>query len=105
MSSALDSLEPFSGAALVAAVQEGVRALKEKKTLRTFRVEAPRPLTSKEITTIRASLNASQGVFASYLGVSKAAVIAWESGTRRPSGPALKLLSIARKNSSVLIEA
>jgi putative transcriptional regulator len=102
---ALESLEPFSGAAMVAAAQDGLKALKDKKTLRTFRVEVPRPLESKQIADIRSSLNASQGVFASYLGVSKAAVVVWEYGTRRPSGTALKLLSIARKNPSVLISA
>jgi hypothetical protein len=39
--SALASLEPFSGQALVAAAQEGLQALKEKRTLRTFRVNSP----------------------------------------------------------------
>ena len=102
--SALASLEPFSGKALVAAAQEGLQALKEKKTLRTFRVTVPDPLEPKEIAGIRSSLNASQAVFASYLGVSKAAVIAWEYGQRKPSGAARKLLSIARKNPQILVE-
>lgn len=105
MLSALESLEPFSGAALVAAAQEGVKALKEKKTLRTFRIDAPLLLAPKQIAGIRLSLNASQGVFASYLGVSKAAVVAWEYGIRQPSGAALKLLSIAKKNPGILAEA
>ena len=103
--SALASLEPFSGKALVAAVQEGLQALREKRTLRTFRVTAPDPLQPKEIVGIRSSLNASQAVFASYLGVSKAAVVAWEYGQRKPSGAARKLLSIARKNPQILVGA
>ena len=103
--SALESLEPFSGASLVAAAREGVESLKEKKTLRTFRMEAPLPLAPKQIAGIRSSLNASQGVFASYLGVSKAAVVAWEYGIRQPSGAARKLLSIASKNPEILVEA
>ena len=103
--SALESLEPFSGAALIAATQEGVHALQEKKTLRSVRVVAPTPLKPKQIVGIRTSLNASQAVFASYLGVSKAAVVAWEYGVRQPSGAALKLLAIARKNPSVLVTA
>ena len=103
MRSALESLDPFSGSALVAAAQEGVQALQEKKTLRTVHVEAPSPLEPKQIVGIRTSLNASQGVFASYLGVSKAAVVAWEYGIRQPSGAALKLLAIARKNPTVLV--
>ena len=105
MLSALDALEPFSGAALVAAAQEGARALREKKTLRTVRVEAPSSLGPDQIVGIRTSLNASQGVFAAYLGVSKAAVVAWEYGVRQPSGAALKLLAIAKKHPSVLVTA
>ncbi len=102
--SALESLEPYSGASLVAAAREGVKSLTEKKTLRTFRREAPLPLAPKQIAGIRSSLNASQGVFASYLGVSKAAVVAWEYGIRQPSGAARKLLSIASKNPEILVE-
>ena len=96
--SALASLGPFSGQALVAAAQEGLRALKEKKTLRRFRVPAPSPLEPQEFVDMRSSLSASQALFASDLGVSKAAVVAWEYGQRKPSGAARKLLSISRKN-------
>jgi putative transcriptional regulator len=103
--SALANLEPFSGKALVAAAQEGLQALREKRTLRTFRVAVPAPLKPKEIVGIRSSLNASQAVFASYLGVSKAAVVAWEYGQRKPSGAARRLLFIARKNPRVLVDA
>ena len=103
--SALDNLEPFSGVALINAAHEGIAALKSKKTLRTIRIEAPEQLAPRQIAEIRSSLNASQGVFASYLGVSKAAVVAWEYGVRQPSGAALKLLSIARKNPGILIAA
>jgi putative transcriptional regulator len=103
--SVLDGLDSFSGTALIEATQEGVAALKSKKTLRTNRIEPPAPLDPRQIAEIRSSLNASQGVFASYLGVSKAAVVAWEYGIRQPSGAALKLLSIAQKNPSVLVAA
>ena len=103
--SVLDGLESFSGASLIEATQVGLTALKSKKTLRTNRIEPPAPLNPRQIAEIRSSLNASQGVFASYLGVSKAAVVAWEYGVRQPSGAALKLLSIARKNPSVLVAA
>jgi hypothetical protein len=65
--SALASLEPFSGKALVAAAQEGLQALKEKRTLRTFRIAVPAPLKPKEIVGIRSSLNASRAVFASFI--------------------------------------
>ena len=103
--SVLDVLEPFRGTSLIEASQEGLAALKSKKTLRTSRIAPPVSLDPRQIAEIRSSLNASQGVFASYLGVSKAAVVAWEYGVRQPSGAALKLLSIARKNPSVLVAA
>lgn len=80
-----------------------MEALKAKKTLRTHRISSPSPLEPKQITQIRATLNASQAVFAGYLGVSKAAVVAWEYGMRQPSGAARKLLSIAQKNPAVLV--
>jgi putative transcriptional regulator len=99
------SLEPFSGQTLIAAAQEGAQALKEKKTLRKFHIAAPAMLEPKQIVGIRSSLNASQAVFASYLGVSKAAVVAWEYGVRQPSGAARKLLSIAKNNPQILVEA
>lgn len=104
MLSVLASLEPLDGEGIVAAAHEGLRALRSKKTLRTFRVEAPGQLKPEQIARIRSSLNASQAVFASYLGVSKAAVIAWEYGQRKPSGAARKLLSIAKKNPQILVE-
>jgi putative transcriptional regulator len=61
-------------------------------------------LEPREIFGIRSSINASQAVFASYLGVSKAAVAAWEYGQRKPSGAARRLLLIARKNPKILVE-
>ena len=103
--SALASLKSSSGATLIAAAKEGLRALTEKKTLRTHRISPPSPLRPEQIAHIRSTLNASQAVFASYLGVSRAAVVAWEYGLRQPSGAARKLLSIARKDPSVLVTA
>ena len=101
--SSLENLEHFSGAGLIAAAKEGLEALKTKKTLRTHHIPVPSRLKPDQIAQIRLTLNASQAVFASYLGVSKAAVVAWEYGIRRPSGAARKLLDIARKNPAVLV--
>ena len=36
----------------------------------------------------------TQAVFASYMGVSKKTVEAWESGKTHPTGPACRLLNI-----------
>ena len=62
-------------------------------------------LRPKDIATIRDKLNVSQAVFAAYLGVKPSSVMSWEYGTRQPSGAARKLLSIARKNPKILVEA
>jgi DNA-binding transcriptional regulator YiaG len=48
------------------------------------------------------ALNTSQPLFASYPNVVRNAVRIWEQGARRPRNPALKLLTIAKKNPKVL---
>jgi putative transcriptional regulator len=65
----------------------------------------PKRIAPAEIRRIRASLNASQTVFAVYLNVSPNAVRSWEQGTRRPQHAALKLLAIAKKNPQALLSA
>jgi putative transcriptional regulator len=46
---------------------------------------------------IREKNQVSQPVFARYLNTSESTVQKWEAGTKRPSGMALKLLSIVEK--------
>ena len=50
-----------------------------------------------EIKALRDQLNVSQPVFARYLNTSESTVQKWESGAKRPSGMAIKLLSIVQK--------
>jgi putative transcriptional regulator len=57
-----------------------------------------------EIAALREKMNASQAVFAHYLNVSVKTVQSWEQG-KKPSGAALKLLSIVRRNPRVLTES
>ncbi|TNH04782.1 DNA-binding transcriptional regulator [Testudinibacter sp. TR-2022] len=54
------------------------------------------PLTPQEIREIRQKENFSQTVFATYLNVSKNRVSEWERGVKKPSGTALKLLTLVR---------
>lgn len=51
-----------------------------------------------EIKALRDQLNVSQPVFARYLNTSVSTVQKWESGAKRPSGLALKLLTIVQKH-------
>ena len=52
----------------------------------------------KKIKQIRERNKVSQPVFARYLNTSESTVEKWETGAKRPSGMALKLLSIVEKH-------
>jgi putative transcriptional regulator len=64
----------------------------------------PKPLKPADIRALRAALNASQALLARLLNVSSNAVESWEQGIREPRQATLKLLYIAKKNPSVLLE-
>ncbi|HMJ09334.1 MAG TPA: helix-turn-helix domain-containing protein [Pyrinomonadaceae bacterium] len=57
-----------------------------------------------DVIQIRKHLNMSQAVFAHKLNISIKTVQSWEQGLGKPSGAALKLLSIVKKNPKVLAE-
>jgi putative transcriptional regulator len=72
----------------------------DKRTMREFEeacLTPAEPLAPEEIRAIRERELVSQPVFARYLNVSKNLVSDWERGTKRPGGPALRLLSIVRR--------
>ena len=73
----------------------------DKVTMRQFdrACLAPVPaFTAEEIKAIREQAHVSQSVFAHYLNVSTNLISDWERGLKRPGGPALRLLSVVRKN-------
>ena len=99
----------FSVSDLIAAANEGLEALRSKNVgnLRTTTLDLPKPapkLAAQDIRRIRMRLGASQAVFARLLNIPTRTAIAWESGERRPSGAALKLLHIAQRQPEVLVE-
>nr|WP_234881800.1 helix-turn-helix domain-containing protein [Agrobacterium larrymoorei] len=53
---------------------------------------------SSRIKQIREANNVSQPVFARYLNTSESTIEKWETGAKRPSGMALKLLTIVQKH-------
>ncbi|NJO54772.1 MAG: DNA-binding transcriptional regulator [Bacteroidales bacterium] len=72
----------------------------DKETMRNFDVACLTPvddLTPREIRTIREVANMSQATFALALNVTSSLVSKWERGEKKPSGPSLKLLSLASK--------
>lgn len=90
----------------MAAIHETMEALHgvgaiDKRTMRQFDeacLTPVEPLAPKEIKALRERESVSQTVFANYLNVTTSLVSKWERGEKRPSGPALKLLSLVRKH-------
>jgi putative transcriptional regulator len=59
---------------------------------------APQQMEPRRSKRIRESQRVSQPVFARYLNTSEWAIEKWESGAKKPSGMALKLLDIVEKH-------
>lgn len=90
----------------IASIHETMEALHkvgaiDKQTMRRFDdacLTPVWPLTAQQIKAIRERERVSQTVFATYLNVTPNLVSKWERGEKRPSGPALKLLSLVEKH-------
>lgn len=88
---------------LMRSAGEALDHARGKRELRTTVLpDSPAPMRADDIRALRAKLNASQAVFAHYLNVSTQLVQAWEANRRRPEGPALRLLSIGRRDPAVV---
>ncbi|EBU7498246.1 transcriptional regulator [Salmonella enterica subsp. enterica serovar Typhi] len=73
----------------------------DKQTLRTFDetcLVAPGTFNAQRIKALREHNHVSQPVFARHLNTSESTVQKWETGAKRPSGMALKLLSVVEKH-------
>lgn len=73
----------------------------DKATMREFDescLAKPPAMDAKRIKRIRERQHVSQPVFARYLNTSESTVEKWESGAKKPSGMALKLLDIVDKH-------
>ncbi|MFP5277450.1 MAG: helix-turn-helix domain-containing protein [Acidobacteriota bacterium] len=73
----------------------------DKATMRHFDaacLAVPESFAPDQIKKIRESHRVSQPVFARYLNTSESTVEKWETGAKKPSGMALKLLSIVQKH-------
>lgn len=72
----------------------------DELTMREFDVLCLPPLrdySPEDIKRIRAAAKVSQAVFASFLNVKKITVAAWEQGTKKPSGAAVKILDLVER--------
>lgn len=73
--------------------------LMDKKTMKKFDELCLTPVpvfTPDEIKAIREKEQVSQTVFANYLNVSKNMISEWERGVKKPTGTALKLLTLVQ---------
>jgi len=69
----------------------------DKATLRDFD-ETCLAITPAAIKQLREASKVSQPVFAGYLNTSESTVEKWETGVKKPSAAALKLLSLVQKH-------
>ncbi len=90
----------------LAAIHASAKALRkvgaiDKTTMRDFDAsclsETP-AFSPQDIQQLREANHVSQPVFARYLNTSESTVEKWETGVKRPSGMALKLLTIVQKH-------
>ena len=73
----------------------------DKATMREFDescLATPPAMGPRRIKQIRESQRVSQPVFARYLNTSESTVEKWETGAKKPSGMALKLLDVVQKH-------
>src|SRR5579872_1196026 len=73
----------------------------DKTTMRTFDeacLTAPPVIKPHQIKKLRERHHVSQPVFARYLNTSESTVEKWETGAKKPSGMALKLLAVVQKH-------
>lgn len=97
----------FNGDELVRRVEAFVRHARgeERLAVRTTTLRRPereKALRPVEVAAIRRKMRVSQADFARLLNVRRATVANWESGARKPSGAALKLLRIAERHPEAL---
>lgn len=95
----------------LAEIHKTLQALKEfgeisKITVRSFDVALltpVEPLSPERIKALREREGVSQAIFASYLNVTVSLVSKWERGEKKPSGAALKLLSLVERHGLLAI--
>lgn len=90
---------------LVAAVEEGLDALRAGRKLRrsTVNVKLPPKYSGTQIAKIRKiKIHASQAGFALYLGVAASTVRAWEQHQRKPSVLARRMIQLAEEQPEAL---
>ncbi|MFM9862210.1 MAG: helix-turn-helix domain-containing protein [Micropepsaceae bacterium] len=74
------------------------------KAFDTLCLTPVKPLSPKQIRTLRLRENASQAVFARYLNVTTGLISQWERGEKAPRGASLKLLTLVQNKGLASVE-
>jgi DNA-binding transcriptional regulator YiaG len=87
------------------AMKDAGRPIPPPLSLRRVRVAPPGANDGDRVREIRRRLNVSQRVFADPLNVNVQTIRSWEQGWRDPDGASLRLLEIADRSPSGLLDA
>lgn len=91
-------------AVLEAAQDMAAVGLINRKTMRSYEELCLVPqITAADVVRIRHAVHASQNYFARALNVSASTVQKWESGAKKPSGLAAKMLTIVEKHGLAIL--
>lgn len=99
---------PIDGNEILEALNDVLDHVQGKKTLRTTTIKTPAAISSfspEEVEVIRKKMNVSQALFAKMLNVPLVTAKSWESGTRKPSGAALRLLQLVKENPRIVYDS
>ena len=99
---------PIDGNEILEALNDVLEHVKGKKTLRSTTIRIPPEIAfmpPEEVERIRKKMNVSQALFAKMLNVPLVTAKSWESGTRKPSGAALRLLQLVKENPRVVYDS
>ena len=72
-----------------------------KATMREYDelcIQPVRDVSARDVVRIRTTMNVSQNLFARYLNTSESTIQKWETGAKRPSSIAAKLLRVIEKH-------
>ena len=93
-------------AELLDSANEALPHARGKRDLRTTVLPPSlQPMSAVAVQRLRKKLKVSQAVLANYLNVRTKLVQAWESGRRKPDGPALLLLRLAARRPELLFSS
>jgi putative transcriptional regulator len=99
--------EKSFGELLITAYNEVLADVEGRKVLKGYvkkNIPKIKTFSNEEIKTLRNDINCTQEMFANILGVTKKTIEAWEHGSSKPNGSALRLLALIDKKKNDFFE-